>query len=160
MRVETKTETKTYEVNTYIADDGKEFATKADCEKYESLLKKKEAENALRELRIPELDDITPLHSDPDDFTSYHSFHWYKVENEEDVDKLEQMYEDAGYIINSFDCDTYPNLLGIEEVDNLEVYSYSLTEMKDFVKRFFEDNFDIEVEYKRKEGPYGREEAK
>lgn len=159
MRVETKTETIVKEINTYFADDGKEFATRADCEKYESLLKKKETEGALWELRIPELDDITPLHSDPNDFTWYHDFKWYKVNNEDDVNKLEQMYVDAGYIINSFNCDTYPNLLGIEEADN-EVYSYTLTEMKDFVKRFFEDNFDIEVEYKRKEEPYGREEAK
>ena len=150
MRVEKKKKKKTYEVNTYIADDGKEFATKADCEKYESLLKKKEAEDALWELRIPELDDITPLHSDPDDFTSYHSFHWYKVENEEDVDKLEQMYEDAGYYIQYFECDQYPNLLGVEESDG-EVYSYSLTETQERVKNFFKANFNIEVKYEREE---------
>ena len=150
MRVEERTETRTIKINTYVAEDGKEFNTQRECLDYENELKKSDVMKQLDEMRIPELDDITPLHSDPNDFTWYHDFRWYKVNNEDDVNKLEQMYVDAGYIINSFDCDTYPNLFGIEEADN-EVYSYTFTEMQNLVSTFFNEKFGIEIEYKRKE---------
>ena len=152
MRVETRIETKTYEVNTYIADDGAEFATVKDCEKYEKQLKEREAEKWLKEtdMRVPKLDGVVPLHSDPDDFCSFSDLAWYKVKSEEDVDKIKQMYEDAGHYINFFDCESYPNLFGVENCDG-QIYTYTLTKMKNLVKNFFKKNFDIDVEYKGKE---------
>lgn len=152
MTVETITETKTVEVNIYIADDGMEFDTAEECEKYEERIKRKDAIDWLNEtdMRVPELDYIVPLHSDPDDFCSDSDFRWYKVKSKEDADQIEQMYEDAGYCINSFDCESYPNLLGVESCDG-DLYTYTLTEMKNIVKYFFKKNFDIDVEYKGKE---------
>lgn len=155
MRVETRTETVVKEINTYIADDGREFDTKEDCVRYENKKAEYEALDKLKELSIDDLEDVFPLHSDLEEFSSWSGMRWYFVESRENVENIEKLYDQAGYKTSyydsSYDDMTYPNYIGIEEEDNEICGPYTLEKMKKRVVNYFKNHFNIIVEYKKGE---------
>lgn len=94
MRVETKTEIQTKEVNvnTYFADDGTEFDDVKKCEMYEANLAKQELRNKLELIQTcKELDGHPPV--DGGEYYENHDFCWYLPKTQGEIDILTEFYQ-------------------------------------------------------------------
>lgn len=149
MREEIRKEERTIvdEFSIYIAEDGKEFESKRECEKYEKQL-------LVEKYLDRELNDLIPIHYDSS-FSDYNSYRWFKVNNKEEFDDLDEALSDNGYYY-LHEVKTYPNYICLESEDDYELngwntdYNYNLDESMEIAKAYF-DLFGIEVEFKRKE---------
>lgn len=81
----------TFDVEVFVAEDGREFETKRDCESYESTLKKESQKRKLREIKTcEELNDYSPL--DGGEYYENHCYKWYFVETKEQLDLILSFY--------------------------------------------------------------------
>ena len=92
----------TIEKNVYVADDGKEFASKSECEQHEKdLLEKK---NAIVVNELPQ------FYCYPDEIDSEYDINFYYVRNEAELDAVKQYsFSDPdaigwGYEVTAFPC--------------------------------------------------------
>lgn len=93
MRVETKTEIQTKEVqfNTYIADDGKEFDDAKECELYELNIKKQNLKNKLDMIQTSnEVYGCPPV--DGGEYYENHDFKWYLPKTQDEADTIIEYY--------------------------------------------------------------------
>lgn len=111
----------------FVADDGTEFRRQEDCENYE----REQRVNLVEHLKISEIEDTVPISSD--DFREDHSFHWYKVNNEEEFNLLNVAYDN---ILS--EPTVYPEIFCIEEGYDGDVWDYCLSDMFEYTKRFWE----------------------
>lgn len=151
MRIETETITTTHDVKRYFADDGTEFATQKECENYETNKKEEEAYAKISHLRIPELDDVIPIHWDAS-FSEWMHYRWYKVNSDTDVSLLTEYYDTTLETPKE-----YPGYICIEtetEDDRYgQPYDYSLDEAFNITRKFF-NQFGYEVEFKKSDEVY------
>lgn len=108
--MEIKEEKKVIEqvTNIYIADDGKEFKTQKECEKYENnllLVQLEEKAMAIKHI------SFTPVLVDND-----HEYKWFYVTNQEELNAIQDYYNNSypSYGINYEDI-VFPEWVGIEE---------------------------------------------
>ena len=80
--MKTEIRTQIQEVPVYIADDGTEFNTEAECWEYEVQNKRKTQIEKAEKLRITELDDVIPLINE--DTSVAYVYRWYKLTNKKD----------------------------------------------------------------------------
>ena len=109
--MEIRTEKRVIEIEDkiYIAEDGQEFGTRADCERYEDKLQEQKVKAEAKKLELKEL-DIYPLDIDAQYISDAHSFAWYKVNNEEEFETILKAYnmDDFGYL------KVYPETICVE----------------------------------------------
>ena len=129
-------------INTYIAEDGKEFNTRADCENYEDKLQEQKIKAEAEKLELKEL-DLYPLDIDAQYISSEHSFAWYKVNNAEEYETILKAYnmDDYGYI------KSYPEVVCVEYEGywGRDAWIHLLSEMKTATEYFWKRHgFDVE----------------
>lgn len=88
MKVETKAIIQ--EVPVYIADDGTEFNTEAECRDYEVKNEMKPKIEKAEKLRIIKLDNVMPLIDE--ELNEDHTYIWYKLTNENDFRIVNEAY--------------------------------------------------------------------
>lgn len=129
-------------INTYIAVDGKEFNTMADCENYEDKLQEKKIKAEAEKLELKEL-DIYPLDIDAQYISDAHSFAWYKVNNAEEFETILKAYnmDDFGYL------KVYPETICVEHEGawGRDAWLHKLSDMKESTIYFWKKHgFDVE----------------
>lgn len=123
------------ETTVYIAMDGEEFCTKRDCERHESMLRRKSLIEKAEKLRIKDLDGKFPIDDNALPYEGNH-FIWYKVGSVDDYEAVDNAYG------NHVDYpDVMPEIVcvescGIEEYDG-DVYTYHLSNMKASTEDFW-----------------------
>lgn len=75
-------------INTYIAEDGKEFGTKSECEDYEADLESARLRAGAEKFEIKELNDTYPLDVDGGEIMENHCYKWYRVNNAEELNTV------------------------------------------------------------------------
>ena len=129
------------EYKKYIAEDGKEFDTKRECQNYELDLAIEKAEEKTKQFIIDV--DITPL-------TLYDDFRecdtkWYKVNSIDDLETVKEYYslksgDEYGYNVYSF-----PAIVCIADYD--DYYDvYTLENIMKQTEGFF-DKFNIKINF-------------
>ena len=88
--MKTEIRTQIQEVPVYIADDGTEFNTEAECWEYEVQNKRKTQIEKAEKLRITELDDVIPLINE--DTSVAYVYRWYKLTNKKDFKIVDEAY--------------------------------------------------------------------
>ena len=130
-RTEQRVVTETY--NIYIADDGKEFDTKKQCEMYEKeqlFLKKEKSVNMLK-LSY----DLLPL-------TLYDDWRecdvdWYRIENETQYNTLKEYYELKGSGTEYFSApESYPATICVTDYEEY-AETYYLDTLIEVTKKYF-----------------------
>ena len=91
MKVETKQVVKTTETTVYIADDGTEFRTRWECEKYEHEKVHKPLLDSL--IQCDELKYYSNI--DGQEYPEHHDYSWYFVRDLDDLAILEKVYPDS-----------------------------------------------------------------
>lgn len=135
------------EVRTYIACDGTEFSSENECLRYEEKLRIEESIDKIQELRIDSLNDLMPLTNDG--YTEEHYIYtWFELEDEEDYENLK-----AAFTGNNFPDElSYPEKVCVEinnEYDyNSDSYLYTLNDVIENAKDFFE-RFGLEMELRK-----------
>lgn len=131
---------KEVEIETYIADNGVEFATKEVCEEYEELIEKVSA------MEIKDLEDMLPLDTNGNDIIEgEHGYKWYRLKGLSDFELLQQAYN------NIDEPTTYPDIMCVEyDFYSGDNWGYLLSEMKKDTCRFW-NNFGIEIDFKNVE---------
>ena len=105
MRVEEREIKRT--ITIYIADDGMEFDDELRCKRYEKdIMSTKLYKEAMKKLRLRELDEVFPLDADYLKYEKY--LCWFKIETQNDVETLSNMYPSKIFLIEKF-----PTLVGI-----------------------------------------------
>ena len=139
MEILSKKETREVEIKTYIAKDGKEFMSGQDCLKYEMRLDKEEARKDIADLLVYD-NTVAKIPCDGGENYESHVWEWYKVENQEQLNRLNVFFNTAAR------AEVFPEFVCIEHYEgDDEGYSQTLTNCIDYVKRFFKD-FGYEVE--------------
>jgi len=127
MRIEIEKKIIEQENNVYIADDGTEFTTQHDCEKYEKEQEKKAYIELAETLRIAELDEQTPLTCG--ETYENNTYRWYKVNNQEEFDALNKAYDNQ---VGTACLISYPQIICVEtcgyEPYQDDCYSYFLSD--------------------------------
>ena len=140
--MEIRTEKKLIErvVDTYIAVDGKEFDNKKACMDYEFEL---EVGKIMEEVKKFQFIDDGYVPCDGQENMESHFYEWYKVENAEQLEQLQNLYDGVPCVEN------FPEYICCERYDetDYDVYAQTLTGCKEYVKLFF-DKFGIDVEFK------------
>ena len=139
----------------YIAEDGKEFATKIECEKYEKEEKeRKEKELFDRKVKnfIYDKNGCCPLDYSCG-FSDLSTYTWLKVENEKEYEELKKIMDDGNYELKK--PTKYPYYYCIEdeygnEFTGFTDYNWTIDDCINNAKSFF-SNFGYDVEVKRKE---------
>ena len=129
-------------INTYIAEDGKEFDTRADCENYERELEDAKLRAGAEKFEIKELEDTYPLDVDAQYINDNHGFKWYRVNNKEEFNAVDKMY--GGEVIEP---KSYPETICVEYDDyyDSDAWTYLLSDMKRATSIFWERHgFDVE----------------
>lgn len=137
------------EVEVYIADDGKMFYSKSECEKHESDFKRKAVIGKANQLRITELDGVIPLDTEGGTGNE-RCWTWFKLESIEDWFALEDTFRTRIY---GDYPEKFPCIVCIEaEFEEYGdcPYVYSLDEMLVETKGFWH-RFGYEVELKKVE---------
>ena len=131
-------------VSTYIANDGKEFSTKIECEAYEEDLNSAQIRAEAEKFEIKELEDTYPLDVDAQYINDNHGFKWYRVNNKEEFNAVDKMY--GGDVLEP---KTYPEIICIEYDDyyGSDAWTYLLSDMKKATSIFWERH-GFEVEFK------------
>ena len=130
-----------YEKEIYIANDGTEFDTKWKCQKYEEEIEAKARIESIRDLKI-EFEGL-PLNDDGC-YSDTSTYRWYKVCNEEELDKVNEAFDDLA-IVSQF-----PSFICVEMVDDYytgDTYIISLEQIISMTQNFFK-HFGMEVEIK------------
>lgn len=140
MEVKKEIKTVQQEVTVYVAEDGTEFPTSSMCKAYEVKLYHNKLLEAIKPLEYRE-DGKRPC--DGMDNPEHYFYKWYKVNSQEDVDKLLDVYDT--YI----KTEQFPEYINIQQSDpdDYSCWSTTLSNCKAYVKEFFAD-FGIEVEFK------------
>lgn len=131
-------------INTYIAEDGKEFGTKSECEDYEADLESARLRAGAEKFEIKELEDTYPLDVDGQEIQENHCYKWYRVNNAEELNTVANLYNaDFG------EFKTYPQTICVEyEYYHDEFrWIYSLSDMKQSTVEFWKKH-GFEVEFK------------
>ena len=82
-----QTELVVREVQRYVAEDGKVFATEADCKRYEYELSRSALEAKVKLIETCKAaENFTPL--DSGEYMEYHEYKWYRPKNREEADLL------------------------------------------------------------------------
>lgn len=150
MRKEVREQQRIVRESVYIAEDGKEFDNIADCRRYEESLNRKVGFDFIdKEYRIPELDDQIPIHSDAS-FSGFSTYRWYKVNNKEELTKIEEAYGEPVYDSDDLIFPTYICMETEDEHYNGQPYHYTLDETMRDTRAFFK-NFGWKVEFKRED---------
>lgn len=142
--MEIKVEKRVVEIETkiYIAEDGKEFSTQADCENYEKDIEDARLRAGAEKFEIKELDDTYPLDTDGQEIQENHCYKWYRVNNAEELNTVANLYNgDFG------EFKTYPQTICVEyEYYHDEFrWIYSLSDMKKGTIDFWKKHgFDVE----------------
>lgn len=144
--MEIRTEERTIKqlINIYIAEDGREFSTKVDCENYERELEDARLRAGAERFEIKELNDTYPLDTDGQEIQENHCYKWYRVNNTEELNIVANLYnEDFG------EFKTYPQTICVEyEYYHDEFrWIYSLSDMKQSTVEFWKKH-GFEVEFK------------
>lgn len=133
-------------IYTYIAEDGKEFDSQADCVLHEKELAHEKSIEEAEKLRIKELDGLIPLSNDGL-MNECSIFRWYKLKSGEDFDILEKAY---GSIFG--EPEQYPDIVCIEtvgyELYEDDSYSYNMETCKEVTERYWK-KLGYEVTFKR-----------
>ena len=142
--MEIRTEKRVVEIEDkiYIAEDGKEFDTRAACKRYEDNLQEQKVRAEAEKLELKEL-DIYPLDTDAQYISDAHSFAWYKVNNVEEFETIRKAYniDDFGYF------KVYPETICVEYegVWGRDAWLHKLSDMKESTIDFWKKHgFDIE----------------
>ncbi len=142
--MEIRTEKRVIEIEDkiYIAEDGKEFGTRADCERYEDKLQEQKVKAEAEKLELKEL-DIYPLDIDAQYISDAHSFAWYKVNNAEEFETILKAYnmDDFGYL------KVYPETICVEHEGTWgrDAWLHKLSDMKESTIYFWKKHgFDVE----------------
>ena len=126
----------------YIAEDGKEFSTQADCENYEKDIEDARLRAGAEKFEIKELEDTYPLDTDGQEIQENHCYKWYRVNNAEELNTIADLYNaDFG------EFKTYPQTICVEyEYYHDEFrWIYSLSDMKQSTVEFWKKHgFDVE----------------
>lgn len=139
----------------YVADDGTQFVTEAECKAYEEKTAKAKAEReeeertlAEKKKRLKEMStemDIVPLTEHTLDPELWY-FRWFKVNNEDDYEFIDSIVE-----YGTKKPDQYPAYICLESEDDPLETAYaeysdtlenSITEAKWFFKQF---GYDCEI---------------
>lgn len=130
----------------YIAEDGKEFEDKEECEKYEKKLALDKAKKAIEKLELSTVRSTMPL-SDDGYPSECNYFHWYKVNSDTDVELLNKVYRDE-----IEEPSFYPEIICVETTEGpsdtiFDVYTYYLTNIKNDTINFWKKfGFDVTFE--------------
>ena len=142
--MEIRTEKRTVEqlINTYIAEDGKEFDTMVDCENYERELEDAKLRAGAEKFEIKELEDTYPLDAEGGEVPENHCYKWYKVNNTEELNTVANLYNaDFG------EFKTYPQTICVEYdyyYDECR-WIYTLSDMQRQTIEFWgKHGFDVE----------------
>lgn len=124
----------------YVAKDGKEFKSMEECEAYEItiddiLKRKKEVEKAVNKLEIKNMEGSCWITTDGHYVSEMANFNWYKVNNEDDLELLEEYLDEAIYIGRQIN---YPDIVCIEDWDGEYNYVF-VSDMIEEVKDYFKD---------------------
>ena len=124
----------------YVAQDGREFKTMEECEAYEIsiddiLKRKKEVEKAVKKLEIKNMEGSCWITTDGHYVSEMADFNWYKVNNEDDLELLEEYFDEAIYIGRQIN---YPDIVCIEKWDDEYNYAF-VSDMIEEVKDYFKD---------------------
>lgn len=143
--MEIRTEKRVMEVEDkiYIAEDGKEFLTEADCRKHEEALEEKKIQAEAEKLELKEI-DLYPLDIDAQYVSDGHGFAWYKVSNEEEFEIIARAY-------NSYDdwgtLKSYPEVVCVEYEPYFreDAWLHILSDMRESTVYFWKKHgFDVE----------------
>lgn len=122
-------------ISVFVADDGKEFTSKYECEKYEEKQKKNKAVEQAETLRVSSLDDLMPITTDglPNE---NNTFRWYLLENEKDFETVNNAY--AGTLGKP---PAYPEIMCVEtcgyEAYMDDAYSYDMAACRTTTEEFW-----------------------
>lgn len=124
----------------YVAKDGREFKSMEECETYEIsiddiLKRKKEVEKAVKKLEIKNMEGSCWITTDGHYVSEMADFNWYKVNNEDDLELLEEYLDEAIYICRQIN---YPDIVCIEDWDGEYIYAF-VSDMIEEVKDYFKD---------------------
>ena len=150
MREEMKTELREVTIKRYIADDGKEFEYRFDCEKYEKYLSLKKYIEQADNMRIKELDDVLPLDC-CGEVEENNNFRWFSLNNKEDYDIVSKAYDNDELPTPK----EYPAILCVEsssyyfEEYNADSYGYLLKDIMADTKEFWA-RFGYEISFTEK----------
>ena len=143
--MEIRTEKRVIEVEDkiYIAEDGKEFGTQADCMKYEEELQDEKNNAEAEKLELKEFERMYPLDCDGQYINDNHNFTWYKVNNEEEFETVKKVYgsDDWGCI------EAYPEIICVEYENywGKDAWSHLLSDMRNATVYFWKRHgFDVE----------------
>ena len=98
--MKTREETQEQTVTRYIADDGKEFTSRAECTEYEWQRRAREAEKRIGAL--PHFTATPPFTSEDDEWR------WYFVNSQEDVENIAAAFFDADSVAHEFHPKAFP----------------------------------------------------
>ena len=129
----------------FIAEDGTEFASLKDCQKYEDELQTKKTLSEAEKLEIKELEDTAPLDTDAQYIEECHCFAWYKVNNAEELGIIAEAYTNDSLR----DLKSFPETICIEYDDNYrsDSYMFLLSDMRESTINFWKKH-GFAVEFK------------
>jgi hypothetical protein len=107
VKEEKKVITQEHIIKTFLSDDGKEFQTQKECEKYEENLLLEQLEQ--KAMTIKHF-SFTPILVDND-----HEYKWFYVTNQEELDTVKNYYNTIASYGVSYDNVSFPEWVGIEE---------------------------------------------
>lgn len=144
--MEIRTEKKLVEImqttNIYIAEDGKEFDNKIDCENYEKELESAKLRAEAEVFELKEIEDVYPLDAQGKEVPENHCYKWYKVNNAEELNSVANLYNaDFG------EFKTYPQTICVEYDYYYDKYKwiYTLSDMQRQTIEFWKKHgFDVE----------------
>lgn len=120
-------------VESYIADDGKEFTNKSDCVWYEETLEKRLLEQ--------KIGSIEKLSSEPPFVDSEHCWNWYFVKNQDDVNVICDYYNTLSEYNNDlgFSEITFPRWICVEVGYDKDAWAWgTIDDYKNQVDKFLE----------------------
>lgn len=137
MRIKTTTKMVEIAETKYISDDGNEFTSEIECEKYEKLKKRKNLIEKAEGLRIKKLDGLMPLVLE--EIGEDYEYRWYKLQSEDDYNILCEAYIGSYFIEPA----SYPTTMCVETYDyddeyNGDAYDHTLNECKKDTIKFWE----------------------
>lgn len=126
----------------YIAVDGKEFATEAECVAHEEDLDNEQIRAEAEKFEIKELEDTYPLDVDAQYINDNHGFKWYKVNNEEEFEAVAKAYRSDDFKT----LKSYPEVICVETNEwDEDAWLHILSEMKEATVLFWKRHgFDVE----------------
>ncbi len=133
--MKTEIRTQIQEVPVYIADDGTEFNTEAECWDYEVENENKSKIEKAEKLRIIELDNVMPLINK--ELYEDHTYIWYKLTNENDFRSVNEAYLDGWNFAKPL---KYPSIMCVKSDTGDyygNAYNYLLSDCKQATEKFW-----------------------